>query len=267
MKIKVLQDYQKVASQILPKDGNLSKPTLWHSDLHTDNIFVDPSQPTKIQNIIDWQAVNASALFLQARHPSLTEFEGPIPEGFDPIEIPDLDKMTEEEQKKAKDLRAAQSVYKLYEIYMLKQCPEIAHALRFRESLHGQITGLSSSIFSDGEPILQGMLVRLLEEWDKSVGSSVPCPLSFTPEDRAEQQRLEARWSEGVELMAEVLDEIGAYQGWDGWVNHNNYPIYKERLAKCRESFLSRHAETAEERSQWERAWPFEDKTESPTYP
>src|SRR5437870_180936 len=65
LKVGVLRDYLKVATQILPNDVNLSKPTLWHSDLHSDNIFVDPSQPTRILNIIDWQAVNVSPLFLQ----------------------------------------------------------------------------------------------------------------------------------------------------------------------------------------------------------
>ncbi|KAH9204824.1 kinase-like domain-containing protein [Leptodontidium sp. 2 PMI_412] len=266
LKVGVLRDYQKVATQILPNDVNLSKPTLWHSDLHSDNIFVDPSQPTRILNITDWQAVNVSPLFLQARHPSLIEFEGPIPEGFEPITLPDdFDDMGEEAQHQAKNLRAAQSLYKLYEILMLRQCPEIAHALHFRDTLPGQITGLASSIFSDGEPILQGMLIRLQDEWATCVRPSTQCPLSFTPEDRTQQQRLEASWSEGVELMHEILTEIGAYQGWDGWVNHNNYPVYKERLAQCRENFLDRYAKTEEERSQWIQAWPFEDKTRPPT--
>lgn len=162
LKARVLQDYLKIATLILPKDVNLLNPTLWHSDLHSDNIFVDPSQPTRILNIIDWQAVNISPLFLQARHPSLIEFEGPIPEGFKPITLPeDFDNMSQGAQHEAKNLRAAQSLYKLYEIFMLRQCPEVAHALHFRDSLPGQITRLASSISSDAEPILQGMLIRL----------------------------------------------------------------------------------------------------------
>ncbi|KAI8939217.1 hypothetical protein NX059_005045 [Plenodomus lindquistii] len=261
LKVRVLQDYLKVANQILPEDTKLSKPTLWHSDLHSDNIFVDPSQPTKILNIIDWQAVNVSPLFLQARHPSLIEFEGPIPNGFDPIKLPDdFDELSEKEQHEAKNLRAAQSLYKLYEISMMRQCPEIAHALRFRDTLLGQITGIASSIFSDGEPVLLRMLIRLQDEWTKAVKSGMPCPLYFTTEDRTQQQRLEASWSEGVELMSEVLTEIGVYQGWDGWVNHNDYPVYRERLARCREGFLSRYAESEEQKRQWEQVWPFQDK-------
>ena len=260
LKIKVLQDYLKVSSKILPKDPALSKPTLWHGGLHADNIFVDPSDPTKVPNIIDWQSISVSPLFLQARHPSLIEFEGPIPEGFGPIELPsDFDQMNEEAQLQAKNLRAAQSLWKIYEILMLQQCPDIAHALQFRDTLYFQMTGLAGSIFSDGEPMLQGMLIQLRDEWATRVKPPTPCPLSFGPEERAEQKRLAESWSKSVELMAEVLTEIGVYQGWDGWVNHSNYDMYKERLAESRKRFLDRQAKNEDERRQWEQVWPFQD--------
>ena len=261
LKKRALQDYLKIATHMLPKDAKLSKPSLWHPDLHTNNIFVDPSQPTKILNIIDWQAVNIAPLFRQARHPALVNFEGPIPEGLNPIALPDgFDDMTEEEKRQAKVLRAAQSLYKLYEIHMIWQCPEVAQALRFQGTLPGKITALAGVIFSDGEPALQEMLIRLQDKWATTVDSSIPCPLSFTPEERAEQRDLLDAWNKSIELKHDVLSEMGEYDEWDGWVNHKNYKIYKERLARCRESFLSRMAKTEEERSQWIHAWPFEDK-------
>jgi hypothetical protein len=213
LKIKVPQDYLKISSKMLPTDPALSRPTLWHGDLHAENIFVDPSDPTKISNIIDWQAISVSPLFLQVRHPYLIEFEEPIPEGFGPIELPDdFNQMSKEAQLQAKNLRAAQSLWKIYEILMLQQCPDIAHALQFRDTLSFKMTGLAGSIFSDGEPILQGMLIQLQDEWATRVKPPKPCPLAFSPEERAEQQRIAESWSKSVELMAEVLTEIGVYQ-------------------------------------------------------
>lgn len=180
-KKQTLWNYLKVAKFLSLEDKEISKPVLWHPDLHGNNIFVNPDQPTEIISIIDWQAVNLSPLFLQARHPALIEFDGPIPEGLQSISLPEnFDDLSPEEQLEAKKLRAAQSLYKLYDIQMIRQCPEIAAALQFKVSLPGQITGLSGSLFSDGEPIVQGMLIRLQEEWATHVGSSVPCPLSFT---------------------------------------------------------------------------------------
>ncbi|KAJ6186450.1 hypothetical protein N7519_007751, partial [Penicillium mononematosum] len=212
-KQETLRNVLKVAKFLSPKDKEISKPVLWHPDLHGDNIFVNPDQPTQILSIIDWQAVNLSPLFLQARHPALIEFQGPIPEGLKRIQLPDnFDDLSPEEQLEAKKLRAAQSLYKLYDIQMMQECPEIAAALKFKNSLAGQITGLSGSLFSDGEPIVQGMLIRLREQWATRVGSSIPCPLSFTEEDKEQRKLDEAKWASGVELMEEFLGQVGAYR-------------------------------------------------------
>lgn len=260
-KEKSLENYIKVAPFLLPKDKELSKPVLWHPDLHGDNIFVNPDRPSEIVSIIDWQAVNLSPLFLQARHPALVDFEGPIPEGLESINLPEnFDDLSPEKQLDAKKLRAAQSLYKLYEIQLIRQCPEVARALRYKGSLAGQITGLAGSLFTDGEPIFQGMLMKLQEEWSSHVGQSVPCPISFTFEEKKQQREDEAKWTAGVELMEEFLDQVGAYRGWDGWVNHDNYEHFKERLERCREEFLNNHSTTDEERSQWKTVWPFVDK-------
>ena len=261
LKTDTLHHYIKVAPFLLPNDNTISKPVLWHPDLHGDNIFVNPSQPTDILAIIDWQSVNLSPLFLQARHPALIEFDGPVTEGFQSIKLPEnFDKLSPSEQLEAKKLRAAQSLYKLYEIQLIRQCPDVARALRFRDSLAGQITGLAGSIFSDGEPTLQGMLMRLRQEWPACVSPSTPCPLSFSTEDENQQKKDEAKWREGVELMEEFLGQVGAYRGWDGWVNHQNFEVMKSRLSECREDFLTRHSATDEEKRQFMKHWPFMDK-------
>lgn len=83
--------------------------------------------------------------------------------------------------------------------------------------------GLSGSIFSDGELVVEGMVMKLEEQWSTHVGSSVPCPLSFTEEERARQRENEALWSRSVDMMDEFLARVGAYRGWDGWVNRDNY--------------------------------------------
>ncbi|CAI7631491.1 unnamed protein product [Penicillium glandicola] len=260
-KQETLWNYLKVAKYLSPKDKDTSKPALWHPDLHGDNIFLSPNQPTEILSIIDWQAMNLSPLFLQTRHPALIEFNGPIPEGLQSISLPEnFDELSAEDQLEAKKLRAAQSLYKLYDIQMLQDCPEIAAALKFRDSLPGQITGLSGSLFSDGEPIVQGMLIKLQEEWSTYVGSSVSCPFSFTEEDKEKQKEDEKMWASGVVLMEEFLDKVGVYRGWDGWVNHSSYEHYKVRLEQCRHEFLDSQCTTSEERSQWEAVWPFTGK-------
>ena len=43
----------------------------------------------EITSVIDWQAVHVASLFLQVGHPALLEFDGPIPEGLKPTQLPD----------------------------------------------------------------------------------------------------------------------------------------------------------------------------------
>ena len=261
LKEETLHDYIKVIPFLSPEDTELSKPVLWHPDLHTDNIFVNPDRPTEILSIIDWQAVNLSPLFLQVSHPAIVEFDGPIPVGLGSINLPsNYDNLSPEEQLEARKLRAAQSLYKLYDIELIQQSPNTSRALQFKDSLAGQITGLAGSLFSDGEVAVQGMLIKLEEEWSTYIGPSVSCPLSFTAQHKEQQRDDEAKWVSGVELMEEFLNKVGVCQGWDGWVNHNNYEYFKCRLEECQEQFLDAHSATDEERSQWESVWPFRDK-------
>jgi hypothetical protein len=78
-----------VAEYLLP-EGDRSRPTLWHWDIHAPNIFV---QEGRISHLIDWQHAWIGPLFLQARHPRLVEPNGEliteVPQGYDDLEDED----------------------------------------------------------------------------------------------------------------------------------------------------------------------------------
>lgn len=93
--------------------------------------------------------------------------------------------------------------------------------------------------------------MKLQKEWASCVGQS---------EEKEQQREHEAKWTVGVELMEEFLDQVDAYRGWDGWVDNNNYEHFKERLEQCCEEFLNKHSATDEERREWKAVWPFADK-------
>ncbi|KAI4150228.1 MAG: hypothetical protein LQ341_001131 [Variospora aurantia] len=267
-KLLVLNNYLKVAKHLLPTDEVFRASVLWHSDLHPNNIFVNPADPTQIIGIIDWQSVHLSPFYLQARNPALIDFDGPIPEGLNPIELPpNFDLMSSDEQHKAKLLRSAQSLYKLYEVDTRRRNKNVFRALQYRETLPCKITALAGSLFNDGEPIVEGMLMAVERDWTKVVGvgpdgqPTVPCPLAFSKRDKELQAVHEAQWTQGVELMETVLQGLGAYRGWDGWVNHADYDVMKARLKECLAQLLDHEAMTGKERAAWIAAWPFTDQS------
>ncbi|RHZ51896.1 hypothetical protein CDV55_102552 [Aspergillus turcosus] len=264
-KLRALDCYMKVARHLLPKITETHRPVLWHPDLHGDNIFVDPDNPTKITGIIDWQAAHIAPLFLQVRRPGLLDFDGPIPERMKPPKLPEnFDQLSPDEKAGAKKLHAAQAMHVLYEIKLLQQCKEAGQALRGRETLVGRLAGLVGSIFDDGEPIVLGLLMQAVDRWTEIVGQDpdeyrprVPCPIHFTNAERAQQRADQTKWEEGVKIMDEIVRAIGAYSGWDGFMNHDDYRSRKRAVADLREAFVQRVAASDEERREWIKAWPF----------
>lgn len=51
-KLNTLNSLMKIAPYILPKLEAITQSHLWHDDLHAENIFVDPENPSQILLII-----------------------------------------------------------------------------------------------------------------------------------------------------------------------------------------------------------------------
>jgi hypothetical protein len=52
-KLRAVDLYPKIYKHVAPSDIEIRKPPLWHQDLHVENIFVDPNNPTRVTSIID----------------------------------------------------------------------------------------------------------------------------------------------------------------------------------------------------------------------
>ncbi|QSS66603.1 hypothetical protein I7I51_02792 [Histoplasma capsulatum] len=52
-KLSALRNYLKVAPDVLPENRATHASVLWHGDLHLQNVFVDPAEPTQIVGVID----------------------------------------------------------------------------------------------------------------------------------------------------------------------------------------------------------------------
>ncbi|KUL89585.1 hypothetical protein ZTR_04373 [Talaromyces verruculosus] len=163
-KFQALDSYMKIYKHILPRIETAHRPVLWHPDLHTNNIFVDREDPTKMTSVIDWECTHLTPMFLQVRRPALLDFDGPVPESFKLPKLPEnFDKLNPQKQQDARKLRSAQML------------PEMLYV----------------------------------------VG---------------------------------ILQNLGAYIGWDGFVSHADYNAMKELMDHLRAKFLEKMAETDEER-------------------
>lgn len=85
------------------------------------------------------------------------------------------------------------------------------------------------------------------------------CPLRYSKEQIERQNQEYLKWERDVERKATVIEEIGAYAGWDGAVLPEEYDQVARRVDAVKERFLSREARTPGQREQWEKMWPFQD--------
>jgi hypothetical protein len=265
-KMNVIQEFGRILPYIMPKDDAYTASMLWHNDLHSDNIFVNKDRPTEMTGIIDWQGVHLSPAFLHIHYPSLIEYDGPILDGFERPKLPsnfaELDPIA---KKAARTLHTAQSMWGLYQIFIQKQAPDLLRILRYRDTLPCQIMSLIGSTFDDGEAFVQSLLAQLAEPdtWKKVIGANgqkdleINCPLVYSADELSRQKDELAKWKNDIERKARVIEEVGAYTGWDGAVSPEEYSIVFERLEKARERFLDAESKTPEEREQWATAWPF----------
>lgn len=261
-KLSVLSKVLPVIPALLASKKLDLTSIMWHPDLHRNNIFVDPDEPTRITGIIDWQAVHLSPLFVQGRYPSFIEVDDLDPVDLAVPKLPEnFAELSSEGQLAAKAVKLRQILRKLYEIDLARQAPAVYKTLQTRPMLPNQILGLIGSIFGDGEPILEGLLIALSDEWATTLADSdqdfKTCPISFSAEDRLRQADEQSQWERSVVLRAEVIEELGTYRGWDGFVNPEDYAEMKTKLEVVRERFLDRHAATDDERALWAKAWPF----------
>ncbi|KAL3473948.1 phosphotransferase enzyme family protein [Aspergillus californicus] len=242
-KLQAINSYTNIMRHLLPKNKADHRPVLWHPDLHGDNIFVDPKDPTQITGIIDWQAAHIAPLFLQARRPAILDVNGPLPQSLKLPTLPeDFHTLSSEEQVQDKKLHAEQMIYAYHEIELLRQSKDAGNALRGRETLLARISALVGSLFHDGEPIVLGLLMQVVDRWVEIVGSDdkgeplVKCPISFTEEEKNSSERT---------------------AGYDGFVAHGEYDSMRQAVIDLRERLLAEVAETQDEREAWEKAWPF----------
>ena len=267
-KLSVLQEFLKIHRQIIPHSKGITGGIIWYNDLHTDNIFVDPDNPSQITSIIDWQAMSIYPMFLAAHHPSLIDYDGPKLDGFVQPTLPEnFDSLDPEARKAAKDLYSAQLFWLSYEIEVQRAIPELLRAFRYRDTLPGHILGMIGSIYDDGEPYMQTLLADLSEgnTWKQVVGANeagqlnVPCPLQYSKEEISHQQVEYSKWQKDVDRKARVIDEVGAYPGWNGAVSPLEYDEVARRLNAAKQNFLLRESANEEEKALWEKVWPFQD--------
>ncbi|KAL8710441.1 MAG: hypothetical protein Q9225_007290 [Loekoesia sp. 1 TL-2023] len=264
-KLKALQSYLTIANYLLPIDRSIASSCLWHPDLHQENIFVKPENPSEIVAIIDWQSTELAPLFNQARQPYFVDYEGPPTQGLRRPELPDnYDQLDDASQKKAKSLYLSQMFSTMYRVLLRNKALLLYRAWEYQETASFDLLLIAQRLLIDGEAQYLASILELENDWSDLPGvvaqSSPPYPFHFSAAERAEIETDAKGAAEGMNLMRSVRDSIGRDLFPEkGMVRADQYDEAKDALRQMKEQVLDMYAHDEHERKLWEQEWPFDD--------
>ncbi|KAI9374712.1 hypothetical protein BJX61DRAFT_532163 [Aspergillus egyptiacus] len=203
--------YGKVVNALIPTDPAITRPCLWHNDLHDDSIYVDPHNPGKITGIIDWQSCHISPLFNHDPDPAFLDWDGLEPETLDLAPRPKLSGLSPEERSAAVHEYTMQNVFIGWRKLMHAKNPDLYKAVKFRRTAAYGLIFLAHRMFDD-----------------------TPFPVEFS-EAEIECIKLDGDGAvAGTELVAEVKERLGDLWPDKGFIEHEQYEDCKAALREVK---------------------------------
>ncbi|KAB8277228.1 hypothetical protein BDV30DRAFT_223795 [Aspergillus minisclerotigenes] len=234
--IDLIEKYLRIVPHIThcePDTANLLQPTLWHSDLHVNNIYVDLDTET-ITDIIDWQNITVAPLLLQAKIPRMARHISPLPLGWVMPEKPEgYETFSQKDKLKADKLYESALCQKYYEVCTAKMNPRHYAAIIRNDTWKS--------------PLILPEVFRL-----RSSLTEV-----FTEEERKlHNEEMENR--DYIEGLMEEFQDAGILPS-DGMVDPEDYEVVQKTNHAQKEKFMSL-AEDEEQREWMDKIWPYQDR-------
>lgn len=261
--LELLAKYEQVAPFLVPSRNNESAAanTLWHPDLHLDNIFVDPISH-RITGIVDWQSAAVAPLFYQSGvHRAFRHYKS-VQEGWVMPEKPEnFDTLDPNEQKQIDQDLESETIHKYYELQTMKRVPLHWDVLQ-QSSVHmlRKPVWLVTGVWENQHMFfLRDSLIAIVAQWNEIFGEDTPCPITFS----TEELELHAKEEENIDGVGQMLSLFRA-QGVlpaDGMVQPEDYQTAVENCHKYKQIFLNM-AQNEDERDLYSRLWPYQEVSE-----
>lgn len=263
-KIQAVMCYLDLLQNLLPQDSTLLRPCFAHPDFHSENIFVNPDDPTVVTAVLDWSGAEIAPLLVQTSQPQIIDYEGPEPEGLQrPTKPSSFAEMSEEERRRARLLHLEQNVVALYRRQIHKQDPNIWECIVYQTTPQFLLLTIARNIFREGEGPYLAQILQLLGSRSDIVALGEPVDsasqdrLAALLNDRQGLQKYVTAAEESADVMEMVDEAIGAPQA--RLVAPDRYDEVKRALGQLKKEIIAKYARTEEDKIAWEKAWPFDD--------
>jgi len=219
---------------------------------------VNPSKPTEVLGVIDWQSSELAPLYYQGRRPHLIDHEGPQVHGLVRPQPPkDAGRLDINEKQSAKSLYLQQSLCALYNTLTYRQNPPLYAALEYQQTTDYLLLLLARNLLIDGEAAYLLQVAKLRDEWSIRFGDPSTSPFCFSTVQREEFEAQSACATLGMEAMRSIKESIGDLFPEQGIVRPDQYEEAQYALQQMKEQVIATFANSEQERLEWEEYWPF----------
>lgn len=237
----------------------VSRPVLWHTDLHMGNIYSKPEDPSKICSIIDWQSNVVSPLYLQARFPEFLSVDDDYVLGLteEPKLPQDYQNMDTDEKKLAELKFEDTKMSKFYELSTANQHLRAHHAFLMPQFTR-ELFIRCGEVCEEGAIPLRACLIEFADAWS-AMGFTGECPFSFSEEDirKHEQQFQDYRDFHRIQEIARKLLSTDS----EGWISPQLDFTERQRMNKeLLQEIMRRSNEYNKTKEEIQNIWPFREK-------
>lgn len=263
-KSSAIESYLRVYDALIPNDPIITAPFLWHNDLHEENIFVDPENPTKIVSIIDWQSNDLLPLFDHNPDPAFIQYSGPKPDTLDPPELEDTSNMSKEERARAISDYFDKALFIASRKIASKKTPAVYRTIAYQQTEAFDILTIARRIFEYGEAHLHALMVELRNAWPglplvEESSSPIPFPIDIDDARVAEIEDDGEKAVHSIQIMNEFKARLGPLWPDKDAVSHEQYDETKAALRELKAEVIAEFARSEGDRLEFERLWPFDD--------
>lgn len=236
-----------------PRVTGASDPIVWHTDLHLGNIYVSPTEPSIIEEIIDWQSSQIGPLFVQARFPEFlrppkNHTSGPhvpgLPDGFDNI--------SPEQKEQALKGQGSASRSEYYGMSSLAHNQRVHNAMKLDSRLWRPFTYCQR--FSHGSLVpLRQCLIRLSQDWSllRLPGS---CPFLITETELQKHDEQKLKYEDRLYLWDLVKNQLLTDDA--GWVPNDLWEATEKANRELYDMFMEAMSEELTPQAA-AKNWPF----------
>ncbi|KAF4625572.1 hypothetical protein G7Y89_g12596 [Cudoniella acicularis] len=258
-----LDRYLLLAQAMVPPQSpdDTHSPTLWHLDLHLDNVFVD-AEAKQITRVIDWQSAAVLPFFYQCGVATMFKHQGPVsddmtlwpkcPENYHSLE--------QDEKEKIDNLIRSECLHKYYLAITHNKNRRHWVALQLHEEVRTQPTRIAQSVWKDRDVFfLRRALVRIVNGWEDLCPDSSACPVRLSEKEIALHTHEEENRGHVSEILTLFRNNWGLPP--NGSIESAGFNKIRTELSRMRDAFIE--AADNEDRLLAEKLWPYQDTMEN----